>query len=416
MTETIARAAWFHAEHLQRLLAALNAGKEEARVVGGAIRNTLLDLPVKDIDIATTRRPDDAGAVANDLSYKVVPTGIEHGTITVVTPEAAYEVTTLREDIETDGRHAVVSFGRDWQADAERRDFTVNALYAASDGCIIDCVGGLPDIAARNIRFIGDPDQRIEEDALRILRFFRFHAHYGSGRPDAEGLRACARHRSELGKLSTERVWSELHRLFEAPDPRRTLLWMRQSSVLSTMLPESEKWGIDTIHTLVETEHTLGIEPDPMLRLMAIVPPSAERIDKLTNRLRLSNEDRDRLQNWVRAGTNDTGLPRLRELSYRINPQAVLDNLVLRHAKATDAKTVIDLARAYETIRAWNVPMLPVKGGELVELGIAPGPEIGRLQRDLEHWWIASDFALERDELLSLAKNLLEDGPDRSGT
>ena len=410
MSASVAQATWLHAEHLQALLKALGSDGEEARVVGGAIRNTLLGLDAKDIDIATTRRPEDASAVANALDYKVVPTGIEHGTITIITPEGPYEVTTLREDVETDGRHAKVEFGRNWRADAERRDFTVNALYAEPDGRIIDLVGGLADIGERRIRFIGDSDQRIEEDGLRILRFFRFYAHYGAGRPDANGLRACVRHKGSLLRLSAERVWSELRRLLEAKDPRRALLWMRQTSVLTTVLPESEKWGIDTVATLIETERTLNIAPDPMLRLAAIVPPTLERLGPMMDRLRLSNTERDRLNGWVGTQTTDTDGPSLRELAYRQGQQAVLDNLALRHANAQAADMTNDatnIARAYAALRKWEIPILPIKGGNLVALGVGKGPAVGALQRDLEDRWIASDFTLTRNELLSTAEELI---------
>ena len=195
----------------------------------------------------------------------------------------------LRADVETDGRRAKVSFGRDWKLDAERRDFTINALYAEADGTVVDLVGGIADIEARRLRFIGDAEARIREDYLRILRFFRFFAWYGDGRPDAEGLKACARLKEGLGQLSAERVWSELKKLLSAPDPSRALLWMRQAGVLTSVLPESEKWGIDAIHGLTKAEKDLGWTPDPLLRLEAIVPPDAARMKTLAERLRFSD-------------------------------------------------------------------------------------------------------------------------------
>ncbi|TIN11824.1 MAG: hypothetical protein E5Y59_15405, partial [Mesorhizobium sp.] len=233
---------------------------------------------------------------AEAAGFKAVPTGIEHGTITIVAGGKPFEVTTLRADIETDGRRAKVSFGRDWKADAERRDFTINALYAEADGTIVDLVGGIADIEARRLRFIGDPEARIREDYLRILRFFRFFAWYGDGRPDAEGLKACARLKEGLGQLSVERVWSELKKLLSAPDPSRALLWMRQAGVLTSVLPESEKWGIDAIHALTRAEKDLGWTPDPLLRLEAIVPPDAARMKTLAERLRFSVSEAGRLR------------------------------------------------------------------------------------------------------------------------
>ncbi|RVC41275.1 CCA tRNA nucleotidyltransferase, partial [Mesorhizobium sp. M4B.F.Ca.ET.088.02.2.1] len=223
---------------------------------------------------------------AEAAGFKTVPTGIEHGTVTAIAGGKTYEVTTLRADIETDGRRAKVSFGRDWKLDAERRDFTINALYAEADGNVVDLVGGIADIAARRLRFIGDAEARIREDYLRILRFFRFFAWYGDGRPDAEGLKACARLKDGLGQLSAERIWSELKKLLSAPDPSRALLWMRQAGVLTSVLPESEKWGIDAIHGLIRTEKDLGWAADPLLRLEAMVPPDAARMKTLAERLK----------------------------------------------------------------------------------------------------------------------------------
>ncbi|MGH7006149.1 MAG: CCA tRNA nucleotidyltransferase, partial [Alphaproteobacteria bacterium] len=270
-TVSIAAAApWLKDASLQKLLAALCAGDEGARIVGGAVRNTLLGQPVTDIDIATTALPEATLQRAKEAGFRAVPTGIDHGTITVIAEGRPFEVTTLRADIRTDGRHAEVAFGRDWQMDAERRDFSINALYAEADGTVVDLVGGIADIESRTLRFIGDPEQRIREDYLRILRFFRFFAWYGKGRPDGEGLKACARLKDGLARLSAERVWSELKKLLAAPDPSRALLWMRQAGVLTAILPESEKWGIDTIHGLVKTEQDLRWSVDPLLRLASM--------------------------------------------------------------------------------------------------------------------------------------------------
>jgi poly(A) polymerase len=293
------RAEWLGDKHLQRLLAALADGGEEARVAGGAVRNALIGQPVADVDIATTCLPDETIRRAEAAGFKVVPTGIEHGTITIVAGGKPFEVTTLRADVETDGRRAKVSFGRDWKADAQRRDFTINALYAEADGTIVDLVGGIADIEARRLRFIGDPEARIREDYLRILRFFRFFAWYGDGRPDAEGLKACARLKGGLSQLSAERVWSELKKLLSAPDPSRALLWMRQAGVLTSVLPESEKWGIDSIHALTRAEKDLGWTLEPLLRLEAIVPPDAARMKTLAERLRFSVSEAGRLRQWA---------------------------------------------------------------------------------------------------------------------
>ena len=220
-----------------------------------------------------------------------MPTGIEHGTITVVAGGKPFEVTTLRADVETDGRRAKVSFGRDWKAGRRAARLHHQRALCRGDGTVVDLVGGLADIEARRLRFIGDAEARIREDYLRILRFFRFFAWYGEGRPDAEGLKACARLKEGLGQLSAERVWSELKKLLSAPDPSRALLWMRQAGVLTAVLPESEKWGIDAIHGLIKAEKDLGWAPDPLLRLEAIVPPDAARMKTLAERLRFSTAE-----------------------------------------------------------------------------------------------------------------------------
>ncbi|PZO82187.1 MAG: CCA tRNA nucleotidyltransferase [Mesorhizobium amorphae] len=403
-------APWLQDENLQRLLAVLSEGGEEARVAGGAVRNALLEQPVSDIDIATTTLPAETVRRAEAAGFKAVPTGIAHGTITVVADGRPFEVTTLRADAETDGRHAVVRFGRDWKEDAERRDLTINALYCDGAGEVLDLVGGLPDIASRTVRFIGDPDARIREDYLRILRFFRFFATYGRGRPDAEGLKACARLKEGLDRLSAERVWSELRKLLAAPDPSRALLWMRQSGVLTRILPESEKWGIDAVHGLVETGAGLGWTPDPMLRLEAIVPPDPARMEGLARRLKFSKAETARLRDWAMASPpkRDMTDAALRADLYRNGAWGVTDRLCLalaaargRSAEADGLAETTAFARMLAVAEKWEKPQLPVTGKDLAAKGFAPGPDLGRELKRLEEAWVASDFRLSRDELLA---------------
>ncbi|MEO9612096.1 MAG: CCA tRNA nucleotidyltransferase [Nitratireductor sp.] len=409
-------APWLAAPALQRLLALLSEGGEEARIAGGAIRNTLLGEAVGDVDIATTCLPDETVARAERGGYKAVPTGYEHGTITVIADGVAYEVTTLRADIETDGRRARVRFGRDWQADAERRDFTINALYAEADGRIVDLVGGLTDIDSRAVRFIGDAEARIREDYLRILRFFRFFARYGSGRPDAAGLKACARLKQGLDTLSAERVWSELKSLLAAEDPSRALLWMRQAGVLTAILPESEKWGIDAIHGLVRAERDLGWPADPLMRLAAIVPPDAPRMAALAQRLKLANAERDRLVAW--AATPQIGHTasetELARLAYRAGRAGFDDRLRLALASAraravTDDTAMIEAGGYYRLnkfLDGWTMPDFPLGGADLIAIGIPAGPKMGNALRDLEEIWIDSGFVLDRDALLARAADM----------
>ncbi|HET7414051.1 MAG TPA: CCA tRNA nucleotidyltransferase [Pararhizobium sp.] len=389
----------------------LNRDEGEARIVGGAVRNALLGMPVSDIDIATTLVPEAVMTRAGDAGIKMVPTGVEHGTVTLVLAGKAYEVTTLRADVETDGRHAKVAFGKDWQVDAERRDLTINALYARGNGEIVDLVGGLSDMEEGIVRFIGDPAERIAEDYLRVLRFFRFFAWYGSGRPDGEGLKACARAKDHLDQLSVERVWMEMKKLFSAPDPGRALLWMRQTGVLTAVLPESEKWGIDTLPALVRTERAFGWEPDAMLRLAAIVPPDTERVAALAARLRLSRAEAGRLDAWTEAPTvaydiKDAAFDRL---LYRSEPEAVTDRLKLQLANAraraiSDSKALVEAAgfsRLVERAEAWQKPVFPLTGKDMIANGIEEGPAVGEAMRRLETEWVESNFKLDRDTLLA---------------
>ena len=407
---TIADAQWFKTRRLRRVLDVLNADGGEARIVGGAVRNTLMGLDVGDVDIATTLRPHEVVERAGKARIKAVPTGIDHGTVTLVVEGVPYEVTTLRADVESHGRHATVAYGADWSVDAHRRDLTINGLYADQDGNVIDIVGGLADIESRTVRFIGDAATRIKEDYLRILRFFRFFAWYGGGRPDAEGLKACARLKSGLDGLSAERVWSELKRLLAAPDPSRALLWMRQSGVLTEILPESEKWGIDAIFGLVETGAALKWPSDPLLRLMAIVPRDAERLDAMASRLRMSNSERKRLVGWARqsAVQEDLADTALRRLLYRGDPQAVTDTIRLQFcarrkaAEQDDAalKGAAALSRLLKVAADWAPPDFPVSGADLLKAGLSPGPDVGAAMNVLEEAWIDSDFTLTRKQLL----------------
>ncbi|MBY4632540.1 CCA tRNA nucleotidyltransferase [Rhizobium croatiense] len=420
----IADQAWFRDPALGRILALLNAdhggGVEggEARVVGGAVRNSLMGLPVSDIDIATTLRPEAVMERAAAAGVKAVPTGLQHGTVTLVIDGKPFEVTTLRTDVETDGRHAKVAFSTDWKADAERRDLTINALYADAEGEVVDLVGGLADIETRNIRFIGDAARRIAEDHLRILRFFRFFAYYGSGRPDAEGLKACAAARSKLKALSAERVWSELRKLLGADDPGRALLWMRQVAVLTEILPESERWGIDAIPSLVATEKALGWAPDPLLRLAAIVPPDAARLEALSARLKLSNSEAATLKAWaITAPVNDEMTSAAFErLLYRNGADGITTRLKLALGVARGkAESDLDemarsarLGKLLDQAMTWKKPQFPVNGADVIAADIPSGPRVGELLAVLENQWVEENFASDRAALLARLQQLAQ--------
>ncbi|MEP3438365.1 MAG: CCA tRNA nucleotidyltransferase [Hoeflea sp.] len=410
IAQSVAAEGWFKDPALGRIFALLNEDGKEVRVVGGAVRNALMELPVTDTDLATTWAPEQVMARAEAAGIRAVPTGIEHGTVTLVIDGRGFEVTTLRHDAETDGRRAKVVFGNDWQTDAERRDFTINALYADRSGTIIDLVGGLDDIVSRTVRFIGNPDDRIAEDHLRILRYFRFFAHYGAGRPDAAALKACARARDSLAKLSAERVWKELKTLFKARDPGRALLWMRQAGVLSMVLPESEKWGIDSIAGLIGTETALGWDPDPMLRLLAIVPPDAARMEELSTRLKMSRAEAERLVKWAKAPaiSPTMAITALDRLLYRHEAGPITDRIRLSLVSArvraeTDAAALTEAAghsRHLARAASWERPVFPVSGSDLIAKGVEPGPGMGARLAALEERWIDSNFILDKQALL----------------
>ncbi|WP_174801614.1 CCA tRNA nucleotidyltransferase [Martelella limonii] len=398
---------WFKDDRLQNVLQILNGDGGETRIVGGAVRNSLMGEPIGDVDLATTLLPQDVIARAEAAGMKVVPTGIDHGTVTVVTGGKPFEVTTLRSDVETDGRRATVHFGKDWEKDAARRDFTINALYADQNGTIYDPVGGRADIESRTVRFIGEAEKRIREDYLRILRFFRFFAWYGGGRPDAEGLRATVRTKDGLASLSAERVWWETKNLLSAPDPSRALLWMRQTGVLTAIIAESEKWGIDAVPALIDCEKALGWAPDPCLRLAAIIPPYDVRVGELADRLRLSNTERELLMAFATAPTvsGSTSAAALRQLMYRNGKGGILIRLKLALAAARGKARSGDLDAAGEAAKldtllkmaeGWEKPQMPFAGGDIVAAGLPAGPEIGRYLKELEDWWISGDFQADR--------------------
>ncbi|WP_412063814.1 CCA tRNA nucleotidyltransferase [Rhizobium sp. SYY.PMSO] len=415
---SVADEAWFRDKALRRVLSLLDADGGEGRVVGGAVRNSLMGLPVADVDIATTLLPEAVVERAEAAGIKAVPTGIAHGTVTLVVDGTPFEITTLRRDVETDGRRARVAFSQDWHADAERRDLTINALYASADGKVVDLVGGLADLERRNIRFIGDAAVRIAEDHLRILRFFRFFAYYGSGRPDADGLRACAAAKSKIATLSAERVWSEMKKLLAAPDPGRALLWMRQIGILTEVLPETEKWGIDAIPGLVATENVLGWPPEPLLRLAAIVPPDAARLAKLAQRLRLSKAEGAYLLAWANTPVvkDDISEAAFDRLLYRHDPSGVAVRLKLALVTArTKAESdfeemarVARLGKLLERVAKWKKPAFPISGADALAAGISAGPRVGELMARLEQEWLDGNFSLNRASLLARLKELAD--------
>jgi len=386
-----------------RLLAALDRDGEEARIVGGAVRNALLGLAVNEIDIATTAIPDEVLRRVDTAGWKAVPTGIEHGTVTVLIDGAPFEVTTLRRDVETYGRKAKVLFGRDWVADAERRDFTINALSLSQDGKVHDYVGGLADLVLRRVRFIGDPAQRIAEDYLRILRFFRFHAWYGAGEPDADGLNACIRARAGIESLSRERVRAELIKLLLAPRATPTLAIMAETGLLGSVLGGVAL--LASFENMVKIEAAIGLEADAMRRLGALGVAVREDGERLAQRLRLSNAESQELialEGWWRI-MPAAGERLARALLYRVGPRHFSDQVLLAWSRS--AAGVADpawqaLARLPEI---WTVPAFPLKAADFIQRGIAAGPTLGAALRAAEEAWIAANFPGDHTAVASIA-------------
>lgn len=360
----------------------------EARVIGGAVRNALMRLPVDgDIDVATTLTPDAVIARAAAAGLGSAPTGIEHGTVTVIGRHRVIEVTTLREDVETDGRRAVVRFGTDWEADAARRDFTINALSVDREGRLHDTVGGLADIAARRVRFIGSAERRIAEDRLRVLRFFRFHAAYGSGAPDEAGLAASIRARHDLVALSAERIGQEMRRLLLAAGAPATVRVMQESGILPLVTS-----GVGDLGAFERLAADTDAAADSSLRFAVLFARVQEDIDRITRRFRLSNRERDRMSEALAAmaplATGNAVSDRVSV--YRLGREAVLGGFALLKARRRLPEG--ELVRRRAAAAAFVPPVFPLAGRDVVESGVGRGPAVGVILRELERWWLAEDF------------------------
>lgn len=379
---------WLTNPATRTVMAALEAagGPGCARFVGGCVRNALIAAPVADIDIATTLKPEETERAIRAAGLKAVPTGIAHGTVTAVSNRQPFEITTLRRDVSTDGRNATVAFTDDWAEDAGRRDFRLNALYADAEGRVFDPTGeGVADAEAGRIVFVGDPERRIREDYLRILRFFRFFAWYGRGEPDAAALAACEALASGMTRLSAERVSRELMTLLAAPDPRAAVAAMARAGVLAQILPEASAGPL--FDAVIERS------PDPVVRLMTLVPTEEGLVREASTRLRFANSTRDRLAAAAVAApavSLTMSESEARAAVYRHGARAVSDALFRRWAaapgEAASARRLIDLAEG------WKRPSMPVGGRDLARLGVEPGPETGRLLKAFEDSWIGDDF------------------------
>jgi poly(A) polymerase len=360
------------------LLDALGAGDGLVRYVGGIVRDELVGLPTNDIDLATRLRPEEVVERLNAAGIKTVPTGIEHGTVTAVSDGRPVEVTTLRRDVSTDGRRATVAFSDDWREDAARRDFTINALSADPDsGELFDYFGGLPDLDARRVRFIGSPLERIGEDHLRILRFFRFHARFGTGEPDAAALDACTARANDLMALSRERIADELLKLLGLADPLTTAAIILKRGILKPVLPEIPDGATAPLQRLIEAEATAGVAPDGLRRMSALIPREPLTAEKIAARLKLSNKARKRL---ACAADAETG-PEPRALAYGLGTECAVDRLLLAGRP--------DLAAS---IKEWPVPKLPLGGGALISRGLSEGPIVARTLKTIEDRWVEAGF------------------------
>jgi len=371
-------AKWRKKRGIKRVLKALDADAGLTRYVGGAVRDDLLALPVSDVDLATRLQPDEVVRRLEAAKIKAVPTGIEHGTVTAVSDGHPFEITTLRRDVSTDGRRATVAFTDDWKEDAARRDFTINALSADPEtGEIFDYFGGLDDLERRHIRFIGDPLQRIAEDHLRILRFFRFHARFGSGELDKAALDACTARANDLMALSRERIADELLKLLAVADPAPTVGIMLQRGILKAVLPEIEPERLCDLEALIRAEGEADISPDPLRRLSSLLPRDPAAASDIAVRLKLSNKARKRL---ACAADADSDLP-VQALAYRVGTDCAVDRLLLGDRS--------DDARA---ISAWTAPRLPISGGALISRGLPEGPVVARTLRRIEDRWVNAGF------------------------
>jgi len=385
---------------MNALLAASPGG---ARYVGGCVRNALLGATVSDTDIATVLTPAQTIAALEAAGIRAVPTGFDHGTVTAVAGQRGFEITTLRKDVATDGRRALVAFSTDWDEDASRRDFRLNAIYADSDGHLFDPAGGIADALQGRVRFIGEPQARIDEDYLRILRFYRFHAWYGRTPLDADGHAACSRLRAGLRRLSAERVWSELKKLLAAPNPQAVLEAMQEGNVLNEVLPSAIDLNVFLSLNSLQLQESRPAEP--LVRVAALLAGGdAMRVDALCDTMKVSNAERTRLGAAVRRVGVYPGMDRkaLRAALYEQGFQAVEDQLMLAAARGEGTRDV--LSRDLDAVSRWQRPAFPLKAADLLAAGFERGPALGRLMKALEARWVETDFVLNRADLLALAR------------
>jgi poly(A) polymerase len=401
-----------HSAPLRKVFAAFDAAATEVRVVGGAVRNSLIDRTVKEIDLATPATPDETTQIGKRAGLGVYPTGIDHGTVTLVADGVSFEVTTLRRDVETDGRHAVVAFTHSWLEDAQRRDFTINAFYCDAEGTLYDPIGGLADLRRRRVRFIGDAEARIREDYLRILRFFRFSAEYGRGQLDVEGLAAAVALKQGLTSLAAERVRSEILKLLAAPCAADVVRTMDQCGILQLVL--SRQTDPDCHARLAAIEAALGQPPDPIAGLAALAAGDPSTAASLATRLRLSNAEATALERAAIVNPDlDPAAPdaAARVALYRMGIEAFRRAVRVAWARSGAPPSDNDWRRRALLADRWSPPAMPFSGGDILALGIAPGPAVGNVLRAFETWWTGNGFVddpvLQREVLKKLVQKAL---------
>jgi poly(A) polymerase len=412
MSESIGVLPWMSEPATTAVMAALETagGKGCARFVGGCVRNAVMGIPIDDVDIATTLTPDEVTSALQRAALRAVATGVEHGTVTAISNSTPYEITTLRRDVSTDGRRAVVAFTKDWFEDAQRRDFRFNCLYADADGTVFDPTGeGVADARAGRAVFVGDAATRIREDYLRILRLFRFHAWYGKGQPDAEALAASQALKGELKTLSAERIAKELLKTLTAPDPHQAFALMAEIGVLAEVLPETQ--DLTRLSRLVETQRNQFWPPDAELRLAALLP-DAQAASVTARRLRLSNAQHDRLVAALAPEPRvwPTMTPKeARRAVYQAGPSAFADRVKLAWA-GSDTTAEANHWLALLTIgQTWRAPALPIGGEDAAAAGVPHGPLVGKALKAVETWWIDQDFPDDREAALAKLKEVARD-------
>jgi poly(A) polymerase len=378
-------APWHHSKALHDVVAALTHDGVRPRIVGGAVRDSLLNLPVSDIDLATALLPDEVIRRLEHASAKAIPTGIDHGTITAVKDDQHFEITTLRRDVSTDGRRATVAFSTEWREDAARRDFTINALYADPEsGEIFDYFGGIEDLHGGLVRFIGEASERIAEDHLRILRFFRFHARFGNGAPDKEAIEACEKAASSLMALSRERIQDELSKILVLPNPLGSIQLMQQHGIFAAFLPELASSASAVLAQLLGREQHVGAAPKYGRRLNALLPHGPQVAEKVAARLKMSNRQKQDLMTRAAHANSDTAA-QPKALAYRLGLDLARDICLLHGVED-------GWLSAYQSIDNWAVPTFPISGGQLIERGLKAGPDVARCLQSIEQAWIQAGF------------------------